>query len=101
MASRLKLQEKLEELLGSRNVYYQSPSNLVMKYPAIKYSISSKGIKKANNQNYNVTNRYEIIVIDPNVDNEVIDKILELPYCSYNTHYVKDNLHHTVLSLYY
>ena len=38
MGSRLELQSKLEELLGSRNVYYQPPESLKMKYPAIRYS---------------------------------------------------------------
>ena len=40
MASRIKLQAKLEELLGSRNVYYQPPETLKIEYPAIIYSKS-------------------------------------------------------------
>ena len=34
MASRLELQSKFEELLGSRNVYYQPPESIKMSYTA-------------------------------------------------------------------
>jgi len=37
MAPRLELQEVLESLLGSRNVYFQPPLNLKMNYPCIIY----------------------------------------------------------------
>ena len=39
MDSRLKLQELLEKLLESKNVYYQPPESKKMEYPAIKYSV--------------------------------------------------------------
>ena len=35
--SRLALQSLLEELLGSKNVYYQPPENLKMVYPFSKF----------------------------------------------------------------
>ena len=38
MKNRIELQTLLEELLGSKNVYYQPPNNLSMSYPAILYS---------------------------------------------------------------
>lgn len=44
MGTRLELQNKLEELLGSRHVYFQPPESVKMEYPAIKYSMT--GIKK-------------------------------------------------------
>lgn len=101
MASRLELQEKLEELLGSKNVYYQPPESVKMEYPAIKYSKSDISIDHANNAVYSKKKRYEIIVIDTRPDNDVIDKLLELPYCSYDRQYKADNLNHDVLTLYY
>lgn len=101
MASRLELQEKLEELLGSKNVYYQPPESVKMEYPAIKYSKSSISIEHANNAVYSKKKRYEIIVIDRRPDNDVVDKLLELPYCSYDRPYKADNLNHDVLTLYY
>lgn len=101
MASRLELQMKLEELLGSKNVYYQPPETVKMMYPAIRYSKSRIETRKAEDSIYLKNTRYEVIVIDPRPDNPVIDKLLELPHCSYDRHYKSDNLNHDALTLYY
>jgi hypothetical protein len=101
MASRLELQIKLEELNGNKNVYYQPPTALKMEYDAIRYSKKNILGKFADNTLYSKMNCYEIIVIARRPDSEVIDKLLGLPYCTYDRHYVSDNLHHDVLTLYY
>ena len=101
MASRLELQKKLEELLGTKNVYYQPPETVKMTYPAIRYSKSRIETRKAEDSIYLKNTRYEVIVIDPRPDNPVIDKLLELPHCSYDRHYKSDNLNHDALTLYY
>lgn len=101
MASRLDLQNKLEELLGSKNVYYQPPEDFKMSYPAIIYSKDDIEARHANNDKYNKMNKYNIIVIDRLPDNEVIDKILELPLSSYDRWYSSDNLNHDSMTLYY
>jgi hypothetical protein len=101
MATRQQLQKILEEMLNSRNVYYQPPESITMAYPAIRYALTNINTKYANNQAYKNLRCYEIIVISKAPDNPVVDKILGLPYCSYSRHYVSDNLHHDVLSLYY
>ena len=99
MANRLDLQTMLEKLLGSTNVYYQPPASVKLKYPAIVYSKAGIGKKYANNATYSRSNSYEIIVIDYKPDNPVIDKLLDIPYCSFSGHYVADNLHHDALKL--
>lgn len=101
MASRLELQAKLEELLGLKHVYYQPPESLRLEYPAIIYSKSKIETRKANNSTYSKFTRYDITVIDKRPDNPVIDKLMELPYCSYDRPYKADNLNHDVLSIYY
>lgn len=101
MASRIELQGKLEELLGSSNVYYQPPASVKMEYPAIRYFRKDVDKKSADNTAYALTNCYEIIVIDRKPDNKVIEKILALPMCSYDRSYKADNLNHDVLTLYY
>lgn len=101
MASRTQLQSKLEEFLGSRQVFYQPPESVKMQYPAIKYSKKKPDSKHANNSRYFKMNCYEIIVIDRIPDNPVIEAILELPYSSWERHYTADNLNHDVLTLYY
>ena len=101
MGSRIDLQTLLETLLGSENVYYDPPTSLSMKYPAIRYSKSDIDTVYANNSTYKSMKRYEIIVIDKKADNPVIEKLLNLPYCSFDRHYKSDNLNHDVLILYY
>lgn len=101
MGSRLELQYKLEEFLESENVYYQPPESVKMKYPAIKFSKSGVSTKKANDVIYSKNTRYELIVISNKPDHPVIDKLLSLPYCSYDRQYKADNLYHDVLTLYY
>ena len=101
MASRLELQTKLEELLGNKNVYYQPPENLKIEYPAIVYSKSKIESRYANDAKYSNFTLYEIIVIDRKPDNEVIQKILELPLSSFDRHYTSNNLNHDVINLYF
>lgn len=101
MGSRLDLQYKLEELLGARHVYFQPPAPVTMEYPAIKYSKSRIDTKKANDSTYSKFTRYELIVISKKPEDPVIDKLLALPYCSFDRTYKADNLYHDVLTLYY
>ena len=101
MGTRLELQSKLEELLGGRNVYYQPPETLKMIYPCIVYSLDDIYTDHANNSAYSKHRRYQIIVIDRKPDHAVIDRLLELPYCSYDRHYVSDNLNHDVFTIFY
>lgn len=100
MASRLNLQTKLEEILGSRNVYYQPPASVKMKYPAIVYRRKDIDTRFANNVVYMQSSSYEVVLIDKNPDSEFVDKILRLPYCSYDRHYTSDNLNHDVFTIY-
>lgn len=101
MGTRLELQVKLEELLESPNVYYQPPENLKMNYDAIRYSLKRIDSKHADNKAYSRMKCYELIVISRLPDNPVIEKLLELPYCSYDRHYAANNLNHDVLTLYW
>lgn len=101
MASRLELQSELEGLLGSRNVYYKPPESIKMTYTAIKYTKKDVHSEYADNRIYSKMNCYELIVISKKPDDPVIEKLLELPYCSYDRPYVTDNLNHDVFTLYY
>lgn len=98
---RLQLQALLESTLGSRNVYFQPPSNIKMKYPCIVYKLSNVKSKYADDKLYKFNKSYTITLIDPNPDTGLIDKLLELPTCAFEQHYVMDNLNHDVFRLYY
>lgn len=100
MGNRLDLQATLEEILGSREVYFQPPATVQMRYPAIVYSRKSIGNAHANNGVYKRDRCYELTVIDQNPDSEIVEKISELPLCRFDRHYTKDRLNHDVFTIY-
>lgn len=101
MASRPNLQNVLEEILGSRNVYYQPPASMFMNYPAIVYSRKTIDNKFANDAVYKQAIAYELIVIDEDPDSEIVSKISRLPTCRFDRHFTKDNLNHDIFTIYY
>lgn len=102
MSSRLNLQAELEEILGSRNVYFQAPSTVKMQYDAIRYELSGKVLRQANNKNYRMTNRYDGVVITKNPDSTIPDDILShFEMCSFGKPYVAENLNHFPFTIYY
>ena len=101
MASRLDLHEILCGVLNSRSCYFQPPSSVRMQYPAIRYSIKDVEKRFADDIAYRKLPCYELILIDKNPDSEFIEKLLDLPYCSYDRHYESDNLNHDVFTLYF
>lgn len=100
MDKRLELHERLCEILGSRNVYFQPPEDIKMVYPAIRYSRKNFENLHANNSVYKQFRCYEVIVIDPNPDSEFVQQLALLPLCSFDRHYKADNLNHDVFTLY-
>ena len=98
--TRAELQNLLEVLLGSRNVYFQPPESLKIQYPAIIYSLNSIDQISANNDKYLHHHSYTVLLIDKNPDSVFIDKLLALPFCRFDRHYVSDNLNHYAFSLY-
>lgn len=101
MADRLSLQTKLETILGSRNVYYQPPASVKLKYPAIVYSRNDINNTFADNEVYKQEHEYSITVIDSNPDSIHVKDISKMPRIKFNRHYVADNLNHDVFNLYY
>ena len=101
MGSRLELQAKLEELLGSENVYYQPPSSMQMNYDAIVYSRSRIDNTFASNTVYSQAKAYTVTTICNKPDQEIVDKVSRLPMCRFERHFISDGLHHDVFTLYY
>jgi hypothetical protein len=102
MASRLELHEELCELLGSRNVYFQPPESIIMKYRCIRYSKSNPNLKHANNKVYSNINKYEGVVIDADPDCEIPNELLNhFEMCSLGKPYTSNNLNHFPFTLYY
>lgn len=101
MSTRLDLHELLCDCLGSRNVYFQPPESIKMQYPAIVYSRDDIENDHANNGTYIQSTVYNIIVIDPDPDSEVVQKVSKLPMCRFDRHYAADNLNHDSFTIYY
>ena len=101
MASRLELHEELCTLLGSRNVYFQPPSTVKMKYPAIVYSLDALENRHANDSVYSQNNRYSLTYIDVDPDSVKVKEISKLQYCRFNRFYISDNLNHYNYTIYY
>lgn len=98
---RLSLHDLLVSLLGSPNVYFQPPSKLSLDYPCIIYKLDDIDNVHANDRKYLRTRRYLVTVVDKNPDTIIPDKILDLPYSSFEDNFVNDNLNHYICSLYY
>lgn len=101
MASRLSLQTQLEELLGTRNVYFQPPESIKMNYPAIVYALEDIENAHADDGVYLSYKRYSVTVIDKNPDSTFVDTVAALPTCQFNRHYNSENLNHWNFSLYF
>lgn len=95
------LHEIFCDILGTRNVYFQSPASVKMKYPAIRYSLSRIDAIHANNRRYKNHTCYEVVLMDIDPESEFVNKLLELPMCSFSTSYAVDGLNHWVFSIYY
>ena len=101
MGNRIDLHNKFVEILESKNVYYQPPESQKMEYTAIKYSLNDVESRYANNAKYSLFNRYDVIVIGRLPNDKIIQKLLELPYSSFDRHYVSDGLNHDLLTIYF
>lgn len=99
MASRPELSELLRGL--AENVYFQQPSDHLMKYPCIIYHRKPSQIIHADNRPYKKDLFWQITVIDRSPDSEIAEAVEELPGIQCDAYFAQDNLHHYVYSLYY
>jgi len=107
-ANRLLLDAALREFLKSikdeyeTNLYFQPPESIKLKYPCIIYEYSRPDIIYANNNPYNVAQRYDVTIIDKDPESEIVRKFYTFgPTVAYSTNLINDNLHHTVFTLYF
>ena len=101
MNSRLELQKKLEEVLGIHNVYFQPPASKKLEYPCIVYSLMNIRERKADDIKYKRDYMYRVTLIHQDPDNDIVDKILTLPYSNFENHYSTQGLNHYVFGIYY
>lgn len=101
MAQRLELQQALIDLLGSTNVYFQPPTNIVMKYPCIVYHRGTGQTRFADDKPYKYAKSYVITVIDRDPDSPIPDKVAKLPTCVHDRFFTADDLNHDVFRLFW
>ena len=100
MRTRMYLDDILRTIIGNGNVYFQPGTNVTMKYPCIRYSLYDILNDSGDNLPYKQHQAYQVILIDPNPDNEFWEKIAALPMCNFDRYYVAENLNHYVYTIY-
>ena len=99
MKTRIELQAMLEELIGSRNVYFQPPESLKINYPCIIYSTTGVANRFGNNDIYKQNLSYELVLVDSNPDSEIFKKLCKIPKCRFRNFYISENLNHYVFEI--
>lgn len=102
MNRRPELDPIFKRLIGNDNVYFQSPEDLKMSYPCIRYKLSDIKQTKSNNSLYTYTQGYEVLYITREPDSKLVDDILnEFDMISFKNVMVVNNLYHYRYILYY
>lgn len=106
--NRIELHDKLKNLLVNhgeglaKDVYFQPPETIKMKYPAIVYEMDGVQDKKANNYEYFSMKRYSVEFMTRNPDSALIDALPRaFKFCSFSRSFVSNNLNHYIFTIYY
>lgn len=94
--------ERLSEIFHSlcKNVYFQPPEDVKLKYPCIIYEERTGDTLYADDYPYRFTKCYTVTCIDSNPDSEIPGQIAMLQMCREDRKFTSANLNHTVFILY-
>lgn len=98
---REKLQQVFEDILGSRNVYFQPPATVKLQYPCIIYHRSKIDAIFADNIKYTILKRWDVTVIDADPDSHITVSVGSLKHCKHDRFYTANNLNHDTFTLYF
>ena len=85
MKMRIDLQYELEKILGSRNVYFQPPEYIKLKYPCIIYSLANFSNRNANDKKYIKYKKYTITLVIQDYDDIIVDDLVNTePFNNYD-----------------
>lgn len=102
MPSRIDMQAKLEHILGSRNVYFEPPESVMLRYPCFVYKRRPTSLRRADDSAYTRINHYEVTYISKDPDSGIIDTMLDnYQMCSHSQTFTTDTLSHEVFDVYY
>lgn len=88
-------------VLGSNHCYFQSPADITMQYPCIRYNYTNDQNDYADNKKFRSYKRYTVTVIDEDPDSEIPDRLKDLPYCSSDRNFSAEGLNHFVFTLFH
>lgn len=101
MGNRIDLQKMLEELIDTKQVYFEPPESIKLSYPCIIYGLSNEDVRFADDVKYLKKKAYDLTVISRNPDDELFDKVSDIQYCIFDRRFDTSNLTHTVYRLYF
>ena len=101
MDRRLDLHELLMGLPGIKKAYFQSPEDIKMEYPCVRYMRERPNVRHADNVKYFQEDSWQLIVMDWDNPSELARAVEQLPKCSFVRHYQADHLNHDVFTLYF
>lgn len=88
--------------VDAKKAYFQPPSNLTLEYPCLVYYKKPRYTDRANNKIYTSMNYYSVTFITKNPDSllpEMLEE--EFQHAKIVNGFTQDNLHHTILNIYY
>lgn len=101
MEKRLKLSEKLHELLNSDEVHFQPPESIKLHYPCIIYDFDGYQQTQADNGRYVIREKYMVTHIYRDPEESIRRGFLNsFLFVSHNRHFIADNLYHDVFIVY-
>ena len=82
-------------------VYFQPPSGEKMQYPCVVYSVDSRTSNFANDARYRSKTGYKVTIISRDPDSPIGERLLDLPYSSFEREFTNDGLRHSVYKIYF
>ena len=98
---RVNLHHMLEDILGSKNVYYDPPESFKLKYPCIVYYMEGFADIPADNQTYRRMRRYNMTYITTDSEDPVAERLADIRYCTLTRPFVASDLFHFSYTLFY
>ena len=101
MKTRAEVQKLLEEVLGSKNVYFQPPPNTSIKYPCFVFKFNKFHRRNADNTPYILTGCWEVHHMYKSVNNDLKEKMLFIaPWVEYDRRIVADGVYNDYYTIY-
>lgn len=99
MGTRAELSQLLNSIPGVRKAYFQPPASVQMVYPCIVYHVDGIPANSADNSTYKTEKQYQIIVVDPDPDSQIVEHVKWLPRTRFANFYTADNLNHWAFTI--